>query len=165
MNQSVVNPNPTSFILVPTFSYKDILVKKIIYSVVASVTSQILILALYIVLANSSIYPQEWIGSILGTVFHVSTWIFVTIFSLIIFAECLICSKDYVYMRTYCSTRFQYLWHVYSFHNFLLLSLHVVTGGAFVWQCLSIIDSSHMSLFVHCKNRTLCLVEDTFSLF
>lgn len=164
MNQSTVNPNLTSPVLVPTFSYKDILVKKIIYSVVASVASQILILILYIILANTSIYPREWISSILSTVFHLSTWVFVTIFSLIIFAECLICSKDYVYMRTYCSTRFQYFWHVYSFHNFLLLSLHVVTGGAFVWQCLSIIDSSHRSLLIHCKNRTLCLVEDTFFL-
>ncbi|XP_068910657.1 nucleoporin NDC1 [Tenebrio molitor] len=162
MQSPAINPNLTS---VQTFSYKDILVKKLVRAVACSVVSQIIILLCYIILANISIFhPIEWMTSIFHTFTYLSTWIFVIIFSFIIFAQCLICGKDYVLMTSYSSTRFQQFFRVLSLHNFTLLLLHVVIGGAFVWQILSIIDSSNHSLTTTCKLNRSCLVEDTFFL-
>ncbi|XP_044257898.1 nucleoporin NDC1 isoform X2 [Tribolium madens] len=162
MQPATINPNLTT---PQTFSYKDILVKKLARAVACSVVSQIVILLVYITVANINILsPVEWTSSILNTFTHLSTWIFVIIFSLIIFAQCLICAKDYVLMTSYCSTRFQQICRIFSVHNFILLLLHVVTGGAFVWQILSVIESSNQSLTIKCDENRSCLVEDVFFL-
>ena len=162
MQQPPTNPN----LFTPqTFSYKDILVRKLVRAVACSVFSQIAILLIYVLVANVNfLHPLEWLTSILNTFTYVSTWLFVIIFSFIIFAQCLICAKDYVFMTSYSSTRFQQLLHIFSLHNFILLCLHVIIGGAFTWQILVVIDSSSKSLTVKCKIDKSCLVEDTFFL-
>lgn len=118
---------------------KQILLKKLSYAVVSSVFSQVFILVIFLFLVNFNlIHPKDWIKSTLSIFLSISTWLFLIPFSAIVFSQSAICAKDYVLQSNCCTTRFQKIFEILSTRNFVLLVLHVVTGGLQVWLYVSL---------------------------
>lgn len=118
---------------------KQILLKKLSYAVVSSVFSQIFILVVFLFLVNFNlIHPSDWIKSTLSIFLSISTWLFLIPFSAIVFSQSAICAKDYVLQSNCCTTRFQKIFEILSTRNFVLLLLHVITGGLQVWLYVSL---------------------------
>ncbi|XP_018579436.1 nucleoporin NDC1 [Anoplophora glabripennis] len=148
-----------------SFTYKDLLLRKLYYSVVCSVLSQLVLLQIYVFASNLNIlHPVQWILSTFQVFTSISTWLFIIPFMTIIFAQSIICAKDYVFKPSYCSTRFQKLISVFSVHNLVLLILNVIVGATLVWLFLSLGGGQYQSLTYQCKGQNYCLQEGTFFL-
>ncbi|CAH1983183.1 unnamed protein product [Acanthoscelides obtectus] len=148
-----------------TVTYKDLLLGKLSYSVICSVLSQLVLLQVYIFFTNTNIFhPQQWIRSTFAVFASVSTWLYVIPFVSIIFAQSIICAKDYVLKQEYCSTRFQSFLSVLSIRNFVLLILNVVIGATLVWLFSSLGGGHYQSLTRNCNKLHYCLNEGSFML-
>ncbi|XP_060526986.1 nucleoporin NDC1 [Cylas formicarius] len=147
------------------FTHKDLLLRKLTYAVTCSVVSQIVILILYIVAVNSNIFhPWEWLMLSGKTLISFSTLIFLIPFLAIIFAQSMICAKDYVIKSSYCSTRFQKFVVTFSMRNWVLLLLHIIVGALLIWLMLSISGGRHQNLIQACNGNRVCLNESSFFL-
>lgn len=156
-----MNTNLTSY----NFTYKDVLLRKLYYSVVCSVLSQLVLLQIYVFISNFNIlHPVQWILSTLHIFTSISTWLFVIPFMTIIFAQSIICAKDYVFKSSYCSTRFQKLISVFSVHNLILFILNIIVGATLIWLFLSLGGGQYQNLTYQCKGQNYCLHEGTFFL-
>ncbi|KAG5882134.1 hypothetical protein JTB14_005963 [Gonioctena quinquepunctata] len=156
-----------SNLLIPksSFTYKDFLLKKLYYSVICSVFSQLILLVIYVFVLNFNIiHPLDWILDTLRTFASFSTWLFIIPFITIVFAQSIICAKDYVFKSSYCSTRFQQFISVFSVHNLVLLSLNIVVGSTSVWLFLSLVEGNHQNLTSVCRGKNYCLNEGTLFL-
>ncbi|XP_056631509.1 nucleoporin NDC1 [Diorhabda sublineata] len=148
-----------------SFTYKDLLLKKLYYSVICSVFSQLVLLQIYVLLSNVDIFhPLQWILTSLKTFTSFNTWLFVIPFLSIIFAQSIICAKDYVFKSNYCSTRFQKFISAFSMHNLVLLILHVLAGPMLIWLFLSLGGGNYQSLIKVTENKTYVLNEGSFFL-
>lgn len=148
-----------------TCTYKDLLLRKLSYAVTSSVFSQLFILLFYVFLFNTNVfYPLEWIQRTFRTMTSISTWIFMVPFLAIIFAQCVICAKDYVVKSSFCSTRFQKFLRAFSLHNIILLVLHIIVGATSTWLFLSISDGQYSNLTEVCKGGAYCLNDGSFFL-
>ncbi|VEN57167.1 unnamed protein product [Callosobruchus maculatus] len=146
-------------------TYKDLLLKKLSYSVICSVISQLALLQVYIFFTNTNIFhPLQWISSTFSVFTSISTWLYIIPFITIIFAQSIICAKDYVLKQEYCSTRFQNFLSVLSIRNFVLLILNVVIGSTLVWLFSSLGGGPYQSLIVDCNMLRYCLNEGSFLL-
>lgn len=129
-----VDPN-----LSTNVGYKEILLRKLSCAVISSVLSQITILSLYLFVINLNIFnPREWLTLTVSTLTSLNTWLFLIPFSSIIFAQSVICAKDYVLQPKYPTTRFQKMFNVLSLRNFILLVLHTAVGGLLVWLYVTV---------------------------
>lgn len=156
-----MNTNPTSY----SFTYKDLLLRKLYYSVVCSVLSQLVLLQIYVFILNFNIlHPWQWVLSTFHIFTSISTWLFVIPFMTIIFAQSIICAKDYVFKSSYCSTRFQKVISMFSVHNLILLILNVIVGVTLIWLFLSLGGGQYQNLTYQCKGQYYCLHEGTFFL-
>lgn len=154
-----------SNLVVDNFNYKDLLLKKLSYAVTSSVLSQLFILQFYIFLVNINVFhPVQWIMAAFRSLTSFSTWLFMIPFLAIIFAQSLICAKDYVIKPSYCSTRFQKFIATFSLHNLALSTLHIIVGAILIWLFLSISEGEYRNLFDRCKGQIYCLNEGTFFL-
>ncbi|CAH0553973.1 unnamed protein product [Brassicogethes aeneus] len=160
-----MNSNADVFIAKPAFTYKDLLLRKLYYSVLCSVFSQLVLLLVYLLITKFDLFhPITWIKSTLVTFVSLTTWLYLVPLIVIIFAQSVICAKDYAFKSTYCSTRFQKLIAVFSIHNFVLLILHVVVGGLLVWMFLSLSGGPYQSITTTCNKNGACVVEGKFLL-
>ncbi|KAJ8961639.1 hypothetical protein NQ314_005891 [Rhamnusium bicolor] len=157
-----MNPN---LAVTTSITYKDLLLRKLYYSVVCSVLSQLVLLQIYVFLSNFNIlHPVEWVLQTLNTFTSLSTWLFVIPFVTVIFAQSVICAKDYVFKSSYCSTRFQKFISVFSLHNLVLLVLNIIVGTTLIWLFLSLGCGRYQNMTYECKGRNYCLNEGTFFL-
>lgn len=148
-----------------SFTYKDLLLRKLSYAVISSVLTQLFILFIYVFLSNIDLlHPIQWGFSTLRILTSFSTWIFMLPFLTIIFAQSLICAKDYVIKTSYCSTRFQKFLSTFSVHNLILCLLHVIAGAVLIWLFLSISGGKYNNLTENCKGLVYCLNEGAFFL-
>lgn len=155
----------SNLVIQQTFTYKDLLLRKLSYAVTSSVLSQLFILQFYVFLSNTNIFhPVEWLVATLRTMTSFSTWIFMIPFLSIIFAQSLICAKDYVVKSSYCSTRFQKFIATFSIHNLVLSLLHVIVGATLIWLFLSISGGRYQNLTEICRGQAYCLNEGSFFL-
>nr|XP_023025778.1 nucleoporin Ndc1 [Leptinotarsa decemlineata] len=153
-----------SNLITNTFTFKDLLLKKLYYSVICSVFSQLIVLLTYVFISNINIaHPSDWILSTVNTFLSLSTWLFVIPFITIIFAQSIICSKDYISKPSYCSTRFQQFISAFSIRNLILLVLNIIVGTASVWMFLSL-GGEHQNLTSICKGQSYCLNEGSLYL-
>lgn len=157
-----MNPNLTP---AASFTYKDLLLRKLYYSVMYSVLSQLIVLQIYVFFVNVNITsPVDWLKAAFNTYISPSTWLFIIPFISIVFAQSIICAKDYVFKATFCSTRFQKFIQVLSIHNLILLLFHMLIGGIQVWIFLSLGQGPYQNLIVNCHDKRYCLMEGTFFL-
>lgn len=160
MNSNLVAPGQCV-----SFTYKDLLLKKLYYSVLCSVFSQLVLLLLYLLAVNLDIiHPVTWLWSSVTTFLSLTTWLYVIPFITIIFCQSIICARDYAFKSNYCSTRFQKFIAVFSVHNLILLILHILVGGLLVWMFLSLSDGDYKSFSTSCHKTQQCIVEGTFFL-
>lgn len=144
---------------------KQILLKKLTYAVISSVLSQIIVLVFFLFAVNFSlIHPKEWIRLTLDVVLSASTWLFIILFTIIVFNQSVICAKDYVLQSAYYSTRFQKFFHILSVRNFVLLALHVVVGGLHVWLYVSL-SGLYDSAPFDCKGESCVRRQHVFLVF
>ncbi|XP_028142327.1 nucleoporin Ndc1 [Diabrotica virgifera virgifera] len=157
-----MNPNLTP----QSFTHKDLLLKKLYYSVICSVLSQLVLLQLYVFVSTFNLFhPIQWILESTTTFTSFRTWLFTVPFLGIIFAQSVICAKDYVFKSTYCSTRFQKLISAFSLHNLVLLFLHILAGPALIWLFLSLGGGQFQNLTTSmADNQVYVLNEGSFFL-
>ncbi|KAL1509358.1 hypothetical protein ABEB36_004112 [Hypothenemus hampei] len=149
-----MNPNLTQ----QTCTYKDLLLRKLSYAVTSSVCSQLVILQIYVFLWNFNVFhPKNWLLSTIHILTSFSTWIFILPFLIIVFAQSVICAKDYVVKSSYCSTRFQKFVATFSVHNLILLALHILVGGTIIWLFLSVSGGQYQKLTKICHGQAYCL--------
>lgn len=142
---------------------KEILLWRLIYAVICSVLSQVLILIAFLFIINVNIlHPLIWIVSTLSTLTSLNTWLFLIPLGSIIFAQGIICSKDYVFETSYRTNRIMKFLGAFSIRNLIILSLHIVTGVLIVWMYLNLLGETHGSLYTQCKLNQYCLIEETF---
>ncbi|KAK9881945.1 hypothetical protein WA026_018139 [Henosepilachna vigintioctopunctata] len=148
-----------------TFTYKDLLFRKLYNAIICSVISQILILQLcMVIIKGDPLYPSSWCTTIFNTVTSFTTWLYVIPHITIIFAQCLICAKDYVLSSNFCSTRFKKILSVFSLHNLVLLSLHSLVGVLQVWLILSLTGGDYKGVTKRIDETSSVLVEETLFL-
>lgn len=148
-----------------SITYKNLLLKKLYYSVITSVISQLVLLQVYVLLRNFSIFhPFDSILFSIGTFVSINTWLYIIPFITVIFAQTIICAKDYVLKTSYCSTRFQHVMSLFSVHNFVLLLLNLIAGSTLIWLFLSLGGGKYQNLTETCYNNNYCLNEGTFFL-
>ncbi|CAH1118789.1 unnamed protein product [Phaedon cochleariae] len=148
-----------------SFTSKDLLLRKLYYSIVSSVFSQLALLLVYVLLSNINIlHPIDWVLSTLKTFTSLTTWLFVIPFITLVFAQSIICAKDYVFKSSYCSTRFQKFISIFSVHNIVLLALNIIVGTTSVWLFSSLGGTQYQYLTRNCKGQSYCLNEGSFFL-
>lgn len=157
----VMEINPTAF----SAGYHEILLKRLAYAVLSSIISQVVILTLFLLLVNIDVFHlREWFVATFTNLTSFNTILFLIPFLSIIFAQSVICAKDYVLPVSYCTTRFQKLFSAFSLRNFVILGLHIATGGLLVWLYLSVSKIYERNSHVHCSEQYYCIHEHTFLL-
>lgn len=142
--------------------YRELLLKKLSYAITSSVLSQFLILLFYLlVIKFDFLHPLNWIILTLTALASFSTWIFIILFLCVIFAQCLLCAKDYIFTPVYCATRMTKFVSIFSIRNGLLLMLNILGGCFGVWLLLSQTTGDYSSLIVSCEGKS-CVSEGTF---
>lgn len=143
-------------------NFKEVLLKKLSYAVTCSVLSHLIVICMYIFIINFSVQPLQWLRQTLSTLTSFTTWLHLIPFASIIFAQIMICARDYVLKGTCQLTRFRRFISVFSVRTFLLGLLHVAVGGVGVWLYLSLSESQYQNLYSSCKDNHQCLVEGSF---
>lgn len=144
---------------------KELLLKKLSYAVTTSIISQIILLSVYLFAVNFSVsYPLQWLTLTCATLTSISTWLYVIPFLSIIFAQSMICAKDYVFKSPYSTSRIQKFLSVVSLRNVLLFGLHVFSGGLITWLYLSLAGGQYSSLFTLYNQDHYSLNIDSFYL-
>lgn len=142
---------------------KDILLWKLIYAVICSVLSQVIFLLMFIFVLNMNVFqPFNWITSSFTILTSLSTILCLLPLGSIIFAQGIICSKNYVFESPYRSNRIMKILGTFSFRNLVILLLHIITGVLIVWLYLNLIGGNG-SFYNEC-NKNYCVVEETFLL-
>lgn len=148
-----------------TFTYKDLLFRKLYSAILCSVSSQLLILHVCLIIINGDPFnPLSWIRTSFDTVTSFTAWLYVIPHMTIIFAQCLICAKDYVLRPTFSSNRFYKFLSVFSLHNFVLVLLHSLVGIVQVWLVLSLVGGEFKRMTRVNEENITCLVEETMFL-
>lgn len=140
--------------IISHITYKDLLLKKLSQSVISSIGSQVVVILLYVFLCNFNIFhPVDTAVSTLIVFTSFSTWISLLPILGIIFAQSIICGKDYVYESSYNLTRIQQIISVFSIHNWLILLLNVIVGGTLMWLLMHLNGGSG-DLFTSASNTS-----------
>ncbi|XP_017769456.1 PREDICTED: nucleoporin NDC1-like [Nicrophorus vespilloides] len=140
--------------------YKNILLRKLSCAVISSVLSQFIILILYIFCLQLNIFsPLDAVYNVFNTFATFTTWLYIVPFSIIIFAQSLICAKDYIVHTKYCSTRFQKAKQMFSVHNLFLLVLHVIVGFVCVWLFSAFRSKDEDDT---CNGKLNCMSQNSF---
>ncbi|XP_044756509.1 nucleoporin NDC1-like [Coccinella septempunctata] len=148
-----------------TFTYKDLLFRKLYHAILCSVFSQILILHVCLIIVNGDPFnPLSWIRTSFDTVTSFTAWLYVIPHMAIIFAQCLICAKDYVLRPSFSFNRFYKFVSVFSLHNFVLVLLHSLVGIVQVWLVLSLVGGEFKKVTRLNDKKVTCLVEETLFL-
>lgn len=151
--------------LKPSPGCKELLLKKLSYAVIASIVSQLAIIFVYLLVINFSLlHPLDWFVITSKTFTSVSTWLYVVPFLSIIFAQSVICAKDYVFRSSYNVSRIQKILSTISLRNALLFGLHVFSGGLLIWLYLSLAGGQYSSVFSIDKQDRYQLNRHTFYL-
>lgn len=139
--------------------FKQILLKKLSCAVIASITSQILLLFIFLFIINLDILHPWQLKNFFNIFTSLYMWIYIIPFTTIIFAHSIICAKDYVLVSDYSSSRFSKFISIFSLHNFILLALHVISGGLVVWLYLALSGGKYAEFTKKCSMGEDCLVE------
>ncbi|KAF2901073.1 hypothetical protein ILUMI_05129 [Ignelater luminosus] len=143
-------------------NFKEVLLKKLSYAVTFSVLSHLIVIFMYTFIINFSVQPLQWLRQTFSTLTSFTTWLHLIPFASIIFAQIMICAKDYVLKGTCQLTRFRRFISIFSVRTFLLGLLHVAVGGVAIWLYLSLSESQYQNLYNSCKDSNQCLVEGSF---
>lgn len=147
-----------------TFSYKDLLFGKLNNAIICSIISQVLVLHICLVFIKGNLMnPLSWCTSYFNIVTSFSTWLYMVPHLSIIFAQCLICAKDYVLNSKYNVTRFQKLVSVLSLYNVVLLILYSLVGAVQVWIILSLNGGDYKRI-LQSDDKNTRLIEEPFFL-
>ncbi|KAL3276663.1 hypothetical protein HHI36_012033 [Cryptolaemus montrouzieri] len=148
-----------------TFTYKDLLFRKLYNAIMCSVFSQLLILHLCLIIINGDLTnPLSWLKTSFQTFTSFTAWLYVIPHLVIIFAQCLICARDYVLCSSFSSTRFHKFFSIFSLHNLVLLLLHSLVGVLQVWLILSLAGGDYRRMTKTEDEKRSVLVEETFFL-
>lgn len=142
---------------------KETLLWKLINAVCCSVLSQVVYLMVFLFTMNFSVLqPITWLKLTISTMVSLNTWLFLVPLSAIIFAQGVICSKDYVYESPYKTTRFLKMLSIFSMRNLFMVMLHAMTGGLIVWLYLTLLGGKYGAIYRSCEGFRSCFVEEYF---
>lgn len=99
-----------------------------------------------------------------STLTSFSTWLLLIPLGSIIFAQGIICSKDYVFETSYRKNRIQKFLGVISLRNLFMVCLHIITGGLMVWLYRMLLGGDYGSVYRKCEKGDYCLIEEVFFL-
>lgn len=147
-------------------AYKNILLTKLSYAVTCSVVSQVCVLFIFLIIVNFDVFePLSLLSLTLQTFTSLSTWIYIIPFSSIIFAQSLVCAKDYILSTNSYSCRIEKFLSICSLRNLILLFLYILIGGLMVWLFLTLGGGQYESITcTKAEESNKCLNEGTIFL-
>lgn len=147
-------------------AFKDILLRKLSYAVICSVISQVIVLFMFLFVINFNIFePLSLLKLTFQTFSSLNTWIYIIPFSCIIFAQGLVCAKDYVLSTNYYTNRIEKFLSTFSLRNLVLLTLYVLIGGLMVWLFLTLSGGQYQAITSKCtESDKRCINEGTIFL-
>jgi nucleoporin NDC1 len=145
---------------------KELLVKRMFFALATSIIVHFILMSGVILVTNLKItHPLEWIQNTWNVITCLRMWTYFLIFSMVIFLQGIICSKDYMNPISYASSRFVKFCHIFTLHNLLVGSLYTLLGGILAWLHLSVQDGKFSSLVKRCEKLPgYCLVEEHYFL-
>ena len=120
---------------------RDLLIRKLSYAVTCSVVSQVALLIFFLFAANADpLHPTRWLSASCAKLFSVNTWLFMILFSAMVFTQSVLFAKDYVLQPSCTTNRIQKLFSVLSPRQIGLLTMHMFTGASSNWLFLLLIE-------------------------
>ncbi|GLV43908.1 Nuclear division cycle 1 [Carabus blaptoides fortunei] len=145
---------------------KELLFWKLIYAVTCSVLSQVFLFIAFLFIMNISLlHPIIWIQETFSTLTSFRTWLLLIPLASIIFAQGIICSKEYVFESSYRTNRIQKCLGIISVRNLFMICLHIMTSGLMVWLYRTLLGPDYGSVCRNCDtDDEHCLNEEVFYL-
>lgn len=153
------------------FVTKETLVWRMALAVFWNIIIQVIFLSWFIFIINISVFdPYIWFVNWFRNFASMGTWLKICPLIVIIFAQGVLCSKDYITGPSYYRTRLEMIRKVVSRRNLVTGSLHVFVGITIAYVYTSFCGPAYNSLTVPCTSQSpnatvgLCLVEKKFFL-
>lgn len=142
---------------------RELCMKRIVGAVLCNVFLQAVFINLYLFLINVDVFhPLTWLQHWLSCIFSFSTWLYFIPLSLVIIAQGVVCSRDYISLQPFYRTRFSFFIQMFSFHSQRVAFLHVFIGFLVPWIYLSLATEPTYNRFIYsCSNGFIEL--DCFS--
>lgn len=138
---------------------KNICLERMMYAVCYSVGMQYLLLVIFLLLVNFSIFhPIQWLGSSFTALFSIYTWIWTTpLISSVLFYGLLLC-RTYLAEPTYYQTRYNRLKKTLG-RKVGFCFMHGVVGLFTAWLYTKFLSDRYLHLSIKCEHNQYCLNE------
>lgn len=145
---------------------RELLVRRMFLAIGASIVVHFLLMSVVLLITNLKItHPLEWLQNTWNVITCLRMWTCFLAFSVFVFLNGIVSSKDYMNPTSYASSRFVKLCQIFIPHNLLLGGIYTVLGGALAWLHLSVEGGRFGSLVKSCeKIQGYCLVEEHYFL-
>ncbi|KAK9504786.1 hypothetical protein O3M35_008972 [Rhynocoris fuscipes] len=144
---------------------RELCLKRILRAVIWNIFVQGVFVNVYLFLINIDIFhPLNWLGQWTSSLCSIYTWLYFIPLTLVIVAQGILCSRDYITLQPYYSTRFSFFLQMLSAHSQKVAFLHMFIGILIPWIYLSIASEPTYSRFIYtCSNGFVdveCFSED-----
>ncbi|XP_058788837.1 nucleoporin NDC1 [Phymastichus coffea] len=145
---------------------RELLVRRMFLAIGASIVVHFLLMSVVLLITNLKItHPLQWLQNTWNVITCLRMWTCFFVFSLVVFLNGIVSSKDYMNPTSYASSRFVKFCQIFIPHNFMLGSIYIILGGALAWLHLSVEGGRFGSLVRSCeKIQGYCLVEEHYFL-
>ncbi|KAJ8674863.1 hypothetical protein QAD02_010649 [Eretmocerus hayati] len=145
---------------------KELLVQRMFFAIATSIIVHFMLMSGTLLITNLKVaHPLEWIQNTWNLVTCFRMWAYFIVFSVLVFFQGIVCSKDYMNATVYASSRFERFCLTFTPHNLLVGSLYILIGGAIAWLHLCVEGGRFGSLIQRCeKLQGYCLVEEHYFL-
>lgn len=143
-------------------SSREIFLWRVCASVFWSFILQAVLLIMFLFIMNfNPWHPVLWIQQSLALSVSLRTWLYLVPLGLVIFAQCIVCCKDFIVVNRYCGTRFAVFCSMFSPHTLIIGTLYSVTGGLITWIYLSLLGGKYGKMLAVCSSdeKKTCLIE------
>lgn len=148
-------------------SSEELLMRRMFFAVVSSVTVQFVFVCFLVLFANLSTDYVHWLQETWSIVTSLRMWAFLILLIAVAFLQAVLCRRIYLHTPPYYKSRFAKLLAMFTTQNMLLGTLYVVIGGILIWFHLSLKEGRYSSLVADCNTTDgTCLIEEySFLLF
>lgn len=132
---------------------KKICLERILYAVLYAVAMQYILLTLFLLLVNFSIFhPISWITGSLSLIFSFYTWIRSMPLISSVVVHGVILAKTYIAQTTYYKNRFSMILHTFL-RKTIFMIVHCLVGFLTAWLYTNFLSSEYSSLLTQSKSE------------
>lgn len=136
---------------------KKICVLRCLHAVVCNVAMQFLLLALFLLFVNFSIWhPFNWVVQTFKLVLSIYTWLYIAPLISVVIVYGIYLGKSYLHEQQTYRTRFMIIYKT-TLPKCMFFTLHFLIGFLSTWLYSRFLSADYQSLFL---NRTECSTDD-----